>query len=195
MHGIRILQDQLANKGNAMKPLKISGQALLLAAVSSVPFAAHAQTPPDAEAVEQEEENRIVVTGSRIARDPNIGSPAPILSLDAEALTQAGTSDVVDVLRDIPALSTSTTSEGSIDGIFSESVGQSILNLRGLGREQNAGSGQWPPPCLWCCGRASGGYQFDPDCFDRTRRNTDRRRIVAIRCGRCNRRCQLCAQG
>ena len=56
-----------------------------------------------------------------------------MISLDAEALTQAGSPDVVDVLRDVPALSTSTTSEGSIDGIFSEAVGQSILNLRGLG--------------------------------------------------------------
>lgn len=40
---------------------------------------------------------------------------------------------MVDTLRDIPALSTSTSSEGSIDGVFSEAVGQSILNLRGLG--------------------------------------------------------------
>ncbi|HSJ77948.1 MAG TPA: TonB-dependent receptor plug domain-containing protein, partial [Erythrobacter sp.] len=78
-------------------------------------------------------EQAIVVTGSRIARDPNIGSPAPILSVTAEELRRSGTADVVDTLRDIPALSTSTTAEGSIDGVFSEAVGQSILNLRGLG--------------------------------------------------------------
>ncbi|WDA41066.1 TonB-dependent receptor domain-containing protein [Erythrobacter sp. BLCC-B19] len=78
-------------------------------------------------------EEQIVVTGSRIARDPNIGSPAPIIAVTAEELQRSGTSDVVDTLRDIPALSTSTTSEGSIDGVFSEAVGQSILNLRGLG--------------------------------------------------------------
>jgi len=116
-----------------MKPLKLSGQALLLAAASAIPFAAHAQSEPDADVAQVEEEQRIIVTGSRIARDPNIGAPAPVISLDAEALTQAGSPDVVDVLRDVPALSTSTTSEGSIDGIFSEAVGQSILNLRGLG--------------------------------------------------------------
>lgn len=115
-----------------MKPLKISGHALLLAAASTMPFAVHAQEAPDQETADSDEE-QIVVIGSRIARDPNIGAPAPILSLDAETLTQAGTADVVDVLRDIPALSTSTSSEGSIDGIFSEAVGQSILNLRGLG--------------------------------------------------------------
>ncbi|WP_164931303.1 TonB-dependent receptor domain-containing protein [Erythrobacter sp. HKB08] len=75
----------------------------------------------------------IVVTGSRIARDPNIGSPAPIVSVSSEQLTQSGSSDVVETLRDVPALSTSTTSDGSIDGVFSFSVGQSTLNLRGLG--------------------------------------------------------------
>ena len=116
-----------------MTRITLSGHALLLAATSMVPFAAHAQTAPDQEAVEDEQ--AIVVTGSRIARDPNIGSPAPILAVGAEELTETGTSDVVDVLRDIPALSTSTTSEGSIDGVFSGAlgVGQSVLNLRGLG--------------------------------------------------------------
>ena len=116
-----------------MKSLQISRTALLLAAASAMPFAAHAQDGPDAETTAADEGEAIVVVGSRIARDPNIGAPAPIISLDAEELTQAGTPDVVQTLQTIPALSTSTTSEGSIDGVFSEAVGQSILNLRGLG--------------------------------------------------------------
>lgn len=80
----------------------------------------------------------IVVTGSRIARDPNLGSPVPVQQVTAEELTQTGTTDVVDVLRNVPALSTSTTSEGSIDGVFSAGVGvgQAVLNLRGLGRQR-----------------------------------------------------------
>ena len=114
-----------------MNSLRISAQAILLAAASSVPFAAMAQDTPDQDS--NEDDNRIVVTGSRIAVDPNVGSPAPILAVTAEELTQTGTSDVVDVLRDVPALSTSTSTEASIDGVFSESVGQAILNLRGLG--------------------------------------------------------------
>jgi len=119
-----------------MKPLKLSSHALLLAAASSVPFAAHAQTAPAPAtevAEDQEEGDRIVVIGSRISRDPNIGAPQPVIAVDAEALTQSGTPDVVETLRDVPALSTSTTSEGSIDGVFAQAVGQSILNLRGLG--------------------------------------------------------------
>ncbi|WP_299196589.1 TonB-dependent receptor [uncultured Erythrobacter sp.] len=121
-----------------MRPFKLSAQAILLAAASAMPFAAQAQDNTDADAPEAEEEQRIVVIGSRISRDPNIGAPAPVISLDAEALTQTGGSDVVDVLRDVPALSTSTTSEGSIDGVFSGNVqvGQSVLNLRGLGENR-----------------------------------------------------------
>lgn len=110
-----------------MQGFRNSGRALLLAAASTMPFTAQAQ------GVSEEEEQVIVVTGSRIAVDPNTGSPAPITTVDAAELTQSGTADVVDVLREIPALSTSTTTEGSIDGVFSESVGQAILNLRGLG--------------------------------------------------------------
>ncbi|MEL7190456.1 MAG: TonB-dependent receptor [Pseudomonadota bacterium] len=116
-----------------MQTFKLSRTALLFAAASALPFAAQAQDAPAGDDVAADEGAPIVVTGSRIARDPNIGAPAPILSVSAEELTQAGTSDVVDILRDIPALSTSTTAEGSIDGVFSEAVGQSILNLRGLG--------------------------------------------------------------
>lgn len=121
-----------------MTSFKLSAQALLLAAASTVPFTAHAQSQPDQDET-VEDEQVIVVTGSRIARDPNIGSPAPILSVGAEQLQQSGTADVVDTLRDIPALSTSTSSEGSIDGVFSGqgadnvAVGQAVLNLRGLG--------------------------------------------------------------
>ncbi len=115
-----------------MQRCSLSAKVLLLAAASTMPFAAQAQDAPDQDETATDEPT-IVVTGSRIARDPNIGSPAPILSVGAEQLQQAGTADVVDTLRDIPALSTSTSSEGSIDGVFAEAVGQSILNLRGLG--------------------------------------------------------------
>ncbi len=119
-----------------MRTYRFSRHALLLAAASTFATAAHAQTAPQQDsAPEAEDQEIIIVTGSRIGRDPNIGAPAPVISVTAEELKRAGTVDVVDTLRDIPALSTSTSTEGSIDGIFSGSlgVGQSTLNLRGLG--------------------------------------------------------------
>lgn len=106
--------------------------ALLVAALA--PSQAHAQdSVAEDDPAADSGEKAIVVTGSRIARDPTIGSAAPILAVTAEQLQRAGTADVVDTLRDIPSLSTSTSTEGSLDGVFSESVGQAILNLRGLG--------------------------------------------------------------
>ena len=105
--------------------------ALLVAGFAATGASAQDSVTDDDAAAPPEEQ--IVVTGSRIARDPNIGSPAPIIAVTAEELQRSGSADVVDTLRDIPALSTSTSSEGSIDGVFSEAVGQSILNLRGLG--------------------------------------------------------------
>ena len=116
-----------------MPALNVSSRAALLIAASSIPFSAQAQQAEDIGDAEAAEENTIIVTGSRISRDPNIGAPAPITAINADELTQTGSSDVVDILRDVPALSTSTSTEGSIDGVFSEAVGQSILNLRGLG--------------------------------------------------------------
>ncbi|WP_379552120.1 TonB-dependent receptor domain-containing protein [Qipengyuania sp. DGS5-3] len=111
-----------------------TSRAILLLAASSLPFAAQAQAQDQAASgVDATEDEVIVVTGSRIARDPNIGSPAPITSITAETLTEGGSSDVVETLREVPALSTSTSAAGSIDGVFSQAVGQSILNLRGLG--------------------------------------------------------------
>jgi outer membrane receptor protein involved in Fe transport len=123
-----------------MRHSKISLQSASLPALAAallfaglVPASASAQDSVAEEDAAAEEEQPIVVTGSRIARDPNIGSAAPILAVTADQLQRAGTADVVDTLRDIPSLSTSTSSDGSIDGVFSEAVGQSILNLRGLG--------------------------------------------------------------
>ena len=77
------------------------------------------------------EEEEIVVTGSRIARDPNLGSPVPVTSVSGEDITLSGSSDATELLNEIPALLNSTAASESIDNGFS--VGQSTLNLRGLG--------------------------------------------------------------
>jgi len=96
-----------------------------------VPVAGHAVEAAQGGIIEQ-----VVVTGSRIARDPNLGSVAPVQSVNAEDIKLSGKPDVADVLRQIPALSTSTSAEGSVDGIFASSltsVGESVLQLRGMG--------------------------------------------------------------
>ena len=73
--------------------------------------------------------DEIVVTGSRIARDPNLASPVPVQSLGEEAFRLTGDIGVADIVNDIPALISSTAPEAS----GSAGTGASALNLRGLG--------------------------------------------------------------
>lgn len=80
---------------------------------------------------EATEIGEIVVTGSRIRRDPT-NVPTPIISVDREQLLTTGQSTVIDYLATIPALSNSlvpsdTTGSGLGDG------GLSFANLRSLG--------------------------------------------------------------
>lgn len=82
-------------------------------------------------AAADEELEEVTVTGSRIARDPNLSSALPVQSLSAEEIQLSGEFSITDVVNDIPALLSSTTSETSIDSEFSD--GANILNLRGLG--------------------------------------------------------------
>jgi outer membrane receptor protein involved in Fe transport len=86
------------------------------------------QGQADAQATEIDE---VVVTGSRIRRDPT-NAPTPLIQVSRETLLSTGQSTVVDYLATIPALSNSlvpsdTTGSNLNDG------GLSFANLRSLG--------------------------------------------------------------
>ncbi len=70
--------------------------------------------------------DRVVVTGSRIARDPNLTQPTPVQSIDEDDIRLSGELNIADIVNDIPALVSSLTAENSATGANS-------LNLRGLG--------------------------------------------------------------
>lgn len=74
----------------------------------------------------------VVVTGSRIQRDPNDTAPLPVSSLDEATLRSSGATDATAVLREIPALISSGTVADSIER-GGGGVGQATLNLRQLG--------------------------------------------------------------
>lgn len=74
----------------------------------------------------------LVVTGTRIARDPNAVAPSPIQTVSAAEIRSTGQTDVAEVLREVPALIASGTVEDSIER-GGGGVGQATLNLRGLG--------------------------------------------------------------
>ena len=106
------------------------GRILMMAGLITVPLTALSQ--------QQEELEEITVTGSRIARDPNLTGALPVQSVDSEEIRLSGEFSVTDVVNDIPALLSSVTSENSVDGgtpvQFSD--GANVLNLRGMGAER-----------------------------------------------------------
>ena len=106
------------------------GSAATFVASLTLGTSAYAQEAADEDEFSIEE---VVVTGSRIARDPNVAGPSPVSVVSSTDLKLAGDSDIAEVLKDIPALLTTTSAQGSVDGIFAPSVGASVLQLRGLG--------------------------------------------------------------
>jgi outer membrane cobalamin receptor len=114
----------------------------VLASVMAVSAPAWAQTAPTQEPLntapgaadaqdDSAELDEVVVTGSRIRRDPT-NSPTPLIQVQREDLLTTGQSTVIDYLATIPALSNSagpvdTTGSGLGDG------GLSLPNLRSLG--------------------------------------------------------------
>ncbi|TQV71583.1 TonB-dependent receptor [Aliikangiella marina] len=103
--------------------------ASLLAASLSAPIYAAEES---SDAPEDDTATKVIITGSRLARDPNLASTSPVQSLDADDIKASGEFSIADVVNDVPALFSSVTGEGSKDnGGFSD--GANVLNLRGLG--------------------------------------------------------------
>ena len=95
--------------------------------IGSASVIAVSLTGISATAIAQDTSNdEIIVTGSRIPLDPNLTSPVPVQSLSSEDLRLSGEISLADVINDVPALVSSTTSENSL-------TGANALNLRGLG--------------------------------------------------------------
>ncbi len=81
-------------------------------------------------AATSQNENSIVITGSRIRR-PNLESPVPITSLSAEELTAGGAVNIGDRLNSLPAIRSTFSQANSTR--FIGTAGVNVLDLRGLG--------------------------------------------------------------
>lgn len=73
----------------------------------------------------------VVVTGSRIRRDPT-NAPAPLIQVNREEVLRSGQTNLVDFLADIPALQSSFTPTDQTTGGLGV-AGLSAVNLRNLG--------------------------------------------------------------
>jgi hypothetical protein len=64
----------------------------------------------------------IVVTGSRLARDPNAVAPSPINTVTARRHPEHRQSDVTEVLREVPSLISSEPSRIRLNEVQAASV-------------------------------------------------------------------------
>lgn len=118
-----------------MGPVTVRTSVLASVSVAAVALAAAsagAQEAGVASTANEEVSETIIVTGSRIARDPNSVAPVPISSITAQDLARAGNNDVTATLRQIPALIASGTIADSIER-GAGGIGQATLDLRQLG--------------------------------------------------------------
>lgn len=114
----------------ALKTKVLLATTMLGSLAAFAPTVTLAQTAPaaaqDATSVEE-----VVVTGSRIRRDPT-NSPTPLIQVSRDEVVSTGQASVIDVLADIPALSGSTVPEDTTGSGLNDG-GLSVLNLRDLG--------------------------------------------------------------
>jgi outer membrane cobalamin receptor len=92
---------------------------------------AFAQTVPEPRTDDPAAEiDEVVVTGSRIRRDPT-NSPTPLQQVSREELLGTGQSSVINYLATLPALSNSTIPSDTTGNL--NTGGLSLPNLRALG--------------------------------------------------------------
>ncbi|MBB3764943.1 TonB-dependent receptor domain-containing protein [Sphingomicrobium lutaoense] len=127
-----------------MKYFGLSSAAPIAIAVACLSQPAHAQAAPQEEAgqdvvatpldegSDQVVDETIVITGTRLSRDPNQAAPSPISSVSVEDIRSTGQVDSAELLRELPALSNSGTIADSLER-GEGGIGQATLNLRGLG--------------------------------------------------------------
>lgn len=83
---------------------------------------------------EDQEVERTIVTGSRIASDSTLSAASPVVSLGGETIRTSGESDVAALLRESPQLQASLPA--SFSAFNGTPLGASLLNLRNLGEER-----------------------------------------------------------
>ena len=113
-----------------LKRNHLFGTTILAGMIAATAAPAFAQTAPSAQSEEAAQVEEVVVTGSRIRRDPT-SSPTPLIQVQREQLLETGLSTVIDYLATIPALSNSQVPSDTVGSL--NNGGLSLANLRTLG--------------------------------------------------------------
>ncbi|MEG8038578.1 TonB-dependent receptor [Sphingomonas sp. LR60] len=110
----------------------------------ALPTGAHAQAAPEQSPTEAAaaEGGDIVVTGSRIRRDP-LDNPSPVVTIDEAAVAKTGLSSIADVLQRLPASSGGLNSKFNNSGNLGNppdgggvGAGSAAIDLRYLGAKR-----------------------------------------------------------
>ncbi len=120
----------------------LAGAAIGVVTAMSATAANAQSTSPDAAASSDAPASEIIVTGSRIRRDP-LNDPSPVVRLDSETIAQTGLTSVADVLQRLPGsaggLNTRFNNSGNLgnppDG-GGVGAGSSTIDLRYLGAKR-----------------------------------------------------------
>lgn len=113
--------------------LLVRGSALTLALFSAMPAMAQGGTTA-ADEKDGAESGTIVVTGSRIARMPNVDSTVPVTSVGPTELLDRGEVSLGDALNQLPSMRSTFSQANST--AFIGTAGLNLLDLRGLGTER-----------------------------------------------------------
>lgn len=111
-------------------------RALLLAGGASIIAMA---TPAMAQDAEAEEEDRIVVTGSRITAPGNFESTSPMVTIGESLLEQSSTAAIETQLNRLPQFVPAQTpfAGGDIQPTATNTPGAATISLRGIGANRN----------------------------------------------------------
>ena len=112
--------------------LNASALAVVASMTWALPTFAQEQEPEGSatQAAEPTQGDAIVVTGSRIARS-GFNAPTPVTVLGEEQIARQGTSNIAQILNEIPAFR--AQSSPATTAIFVSNLGASTADLRGLG--------------------------------------------------------------
>ncbi|MFS2316919.1 TonB-dependent receptor domain-containing protein [Maricaulis sp. D1M11] len=119
----------LIEKERLLRSTMLAGFAVVGLGIAPA-YAQDVQQVPQQEE-QAETEDRIVITGSRIARSAT-NAPTPLIQLSADDIVMSGEPNVVDFLADVPALQGSVVPEDTTGSNLNDG-GLSLLNLRQLG--------------------------------------------------------------
>ena len=147
----------------------------LLTGASVLAAAAAAMAGAPAMAQDAEEEEAIVVTGTRLVRQ-DFEAISPITTVGAEQLELTATLTTDSLLNELPQIVPGNTRTSNNSG----GEDFATVDLRGLGPQPHPGAGQRRA----CSGFVHHGrrrHQHDPGLADLAHRSRDRRRVGRVR--------------